>query len=86
MKEILLNAIVCPQCHGKLQFDATHQQLICQTDKLIYPIIDGIPVLLTSEATSFPADNQYVTASVIETDTAINNNNQTENEGQYDDK
>lgn len=51
MKEILLNAIACPKCHGELRFDAEHNQLICFADKLIYSIKEGIPVLLESEAT-----------------------------------
>ncbi|OCG01080.1 Trm112 family protein [Gilliamella sp. wkB112] len=50
MKPILLSAIACPKCHGELQYDAEHQQLICQTDKLVYAVKDGIPVLLENEA------------------------------------
>lgn len=47
---ILLNAIACPVCHGQLEYDKQNQQLICQKDRLVYPIKDGIPVLLASEA------------------------------------
>lgn len=50
MKEILLNTLACPKCHGQLQYDAEHQQLICQADNLVYMIKDNIPVLLESEA------------------------------------
>ncbi|OCG11227.1 hypothetical protein A9G09_00470 [Gilliamella sp. wkB292] len=50
MKTLLLNAIACPKCHGKLQYDKEHNQLICQTDKLVFPVKDGIPVLLETEA------------------------------------
>lgn len=50
MKEKLLSAIACPKCHGELEYDVEHQQLICQFDKLIYSIKEGIPVLLESEA------------------------------------
>ncbi|OCG07869.1 hypothetical protein A9G13_06555 [Gilliamella sp. wkB178] len=50
MKPILLSAIACPKCHGELQYDAEHQQLICQSDKLVYAVKQGIPVLLESEA------------------------------------
>lgn len=50
MKQLLLTAIACPKCHGQLEYDKQHQQLNCQKDQLAYPIKDGIPVLLTSEA------------------------------------
>lgn len=50
MKTLLLEALACPKCHQLLQYDAQQKQLICEIDKLIYPIKDGIPVLLESEA------------------------------------
>ncbi|NUF27331.1 hypothetical protein GA0061081_11140 [Gilliamella bombicola] len=50
MKEILLSALACPKCHGQLQYDANNQQLICQTDNLVYAIKDNIPILLECEA------------------------------------
>lgn len=50
MKQILLSALACPKCHGQLQYDAEHQQLICQADNLVFAIKDNIPVLLESEA------------------------------------
>jgi uncharacterized protein len=50
MKQPLLNAIACPKCHGQLEYNEQNQQLICQHDQLAYPIKDGIPVLLASEA------------------------------------
>lgn len=50
MREKLLSAIACPKCHSDLQYDEQHQQLICQLDKLVYSVKDGIPVLLENEA------------------------------------
>ncbi|MCO6537845.1 MAG: Trm112 family protein [Gilliamella sp.] len=50
MKDILLNALACPKCHGQLQYNATNQQLICHTDNLVYTVKDNIPVLLDCEA------------------------------------
>lgn len=50
MKQLILTAIACPKCHGQLKYDKQYQQLYCQKDQLAYPIKDGIPVLLTSEA------------------------------------
>jgi len=46
----LLEWLVCPLCKGPLQFDKAHDQLICAAEKLLYPIRDGIPVLLADEA------------------------------------
>lgn len=40
--------IVCPECHGSLVEAA--DELTCQGCGLIYPIRDGIPVLLVDEA------------------------------------
>lgn len=46
--EKILKLLVCPKCKGKLIYDG--KALICDEDKLSYPIIDGIPVLLQEEA------------------------------------
>lgn len=45
----LLEIIVCPACHGRLT--AGEATLTCQACGLVYPIRDGIPVLLVDEAT-----------------------------------
>lgn len=46
----LLEILVCPLCKGALAHDRTANELICQVDKLAYPIQDGIPVLLVEHA------------------------------------
>jgi len=46
----LLEILVCPICKAQLRHDRAAQELICQPDKLAYPIRDGIPVMLESEA------------------------------------
>jgi len=53
----LLEIIVCPQCHGKLTpreaatFEGEGGELACQGEcRLVYPVRDGIPVLLVDEA------------------------------------
>lgn len=50
MKEKLLNSIACPICFAKLNYSDQEQTLTCLTDGLIFPIVDGIPVLLEDEA------------------------------------
>jgi uncharacterized protein YbaR (Trm112 family) len=46
----LLEILVCPICKGPLRYDRANEELICQADKLAYPIRDGIPVMLADEA------------------------------------
>lgn len=47
--QLLLKIIVCPVCYKHLFLDLTHHQLICDFDNLIFPIKQGIPVLLRKE-------------------------------------
>jgi len=46
----LLDILVCPICKGPLVFDKKAQELICNPDKLAYPIRDGIPIMWADEA------------------------------------
>ena len=46
----LLEILVCPICKKDLIFDSHQQELICTGDWLAFPIRDGIPVMLESEA------------------------------------
>lgn len=54
MQNYLLDILVCPLCKGKLVYDKSAQELICQFDRLAYPIRDDIPVMLEKEARSLP--------------------------------
>lgn len=46
----LMEILACPVCKGKLEFNKETQELICNFDRLAYPIEKNIPVLLESEA------------------------------------
>ncbi|WP_084860949.1 Trm112 family protein [Salibaculum halophilum] len=46
----MLEALVCPQTHAVLSYDAQRQELVSKAAHLAYPIRDGIPVLLIDEA------------------------------------
>lgn len=46
----LLDILVCPICKGPLKYDQKAQELICNPDKLAYPIRDGIPIMWADEA------------------------------------
>ena len=50
MDKKLLEILVCPVCKGQLRFDKAKAELVCQVDRLAYPIRDDIPVMLEDEA------------------------------------
>ncbi len=50
MDHRMLEIVACPVCKGKLIYDAANNELVCKIERLAYPIKDGIPVLLESEA------------------------------------
>lgn len=50
----LLELLVCPVCKGPLELRRDERsrptELVCNGDRLAYPIRDGIPVMLENEA------------------------------------
>ena len=46
----LLEILFCPATHGPLEYDAAAGELISRKAGLAYPIRDGIPIMLVSEA------------------------------------
>ena len=46
----MLEALVCPLTQGPLSYDAERQELVSRAANLAFPIRDGIPVMLESEA------------------------------------
>jgi LSD1 subclass zinc finger protein len=46
----LLSMLVCPVCRTPVELTADRQGLRCSTCRLIYPIRDGIPVMIKDEA------------------------------------
>lgn len=46
----MLEALVCPQTHATLEYDAARQELISRSAGLAFPIRNGIPVMLIDEA------------------------------------
>lgn len=46
----LLEFLVCPVTRETLRYDAKAQELISDKAGLAYPIKDGIPIMLQSEA------------------------------------
>lgn len=52
----MIEALVCPLTHGRLDYDAARQELISRTAGLAFPIRAGIPIMLVGEARQIKAD------------------------------
>ncbi len=46
----LLDLLVCPLTKGTLSLDRERNELVSDGARLAYPIRDGIPIMLVSEA------------------------------------
>ncbi|MCD1635637.1 Trm112 family protein [Martelella mediterranea] len=46
----MLELLVCPLTKGQLSYDDERQELVSEKAKLAYPIRDGVPIMLASEA------------------------------------
>ncbi|MCZ8177953.1 MAG: Trm112 family protein [Rhizobium sp.] len=46
----MLELLVCPLTQGTLKWDRDKNELISEKARLAYPIRDGIPIMLVSEA------------------------------------
>ena len=58
MDKKLLNILVCPVSKAPLEYNKDKQELVCRASGLAYPIRDGIPVMLESEARQLDADEK----------------------------
>lgn len=54
----LLSILVCPVSKAPLQYDEAKQELICRASGLAYPIREGIPVMLESQARQLDVDEK----------------------------
>lgn len=46
----MLEMLVCPQSHTQLSYDADKEELVSKAAGVAYPIRNGIPIMLLSEA------------------------------------
>ena len=56
MDKKLLDILVCPSCKGPLIYDKKKSELVCNADRLAYPVRDDIPVMLEDEARAVAED------------------------------
>ncbi|WP_159269288.1 Trm112 family protein [Zhongshania aliphaticivorans] len=54
----LLEILVCPVSKAPLDYDEQRNELLCRASGLAYPIRDGIPVMLESEARVLTTDEK----------------------------
>ncbi len=57
METRLLDLLVCPICKGRLYPNPQLTELVCRADRLAFPVRDGIPVMLESEARALCDDD-----------------------------
>ncbi|WP_163270773.1 Trm112 family protein [Chelativorans alearense] len=53
----LLELLVCPLTRGPLKWDPAGSELISRAAQLAYPVRDGVPVMLPSEARPLDPDH-----------------------------
>ena len=53
----LLELLACPLTKGPLAWDPERGELISRIAKLAYPVRDGIPIMLPSEARTISAED-----------------------------
>ena len=58
MDKKLLAILACPLCKGDVDYDREKEELVCRADGLAYPIREGIPVMLETEARTLTTDEK----------------------------
>lgn len=57
-----LELLACPLTKGPLVWDAKRSELVSRLAKLAYPVRDGIPIMLPSEARIIDPDDAETSA------------------------
>jgi len=57
IKQELLDVLVCPVSQAPLFWDDKEQGLVCKASNLVYPVRNGISVLLPTEARPLTDDD-----------------------------
>jgi uncharacterized protein len=52
----LLDILVCPSCHGELQYGTEPEQFVCTKCGKRYAVVDGIPDMLIDHADGADGD------------------------------
>jgi uncharacterized protein YbaR (Trm112 family) len=54
----LLELLACPLTKGPLSWDPERSELVSRLARLAYPVRDGIPIMLPSEARSIASEKK----------------------------
>jgi uncharacterized protein len=46
----LLDILACPLCKGPVVFHRDDAVMVCRGDRLAFPVVDDVPVMLEAEA------------------------------------
>jgi uncharacterized protein len=46
----LLDILACPLCKGPVHYRRIEGVIVCRADRLAFPVVDGVPVMLENEA------------------------------------
>ncbi|MFT5707158.1 MAG: hypothetical protein ACI9ES_001448 [Oceanospirillaceae bacterium] len=58
MDKKLLDILVCPVSKAPVEWDRKANELICRSSGLAYPINDGIPVMLETQARTLTTEER----------------------------
>ena len=64
MDKELLSILVCPVTKAPLEYDKEAQELVCKASGLAYPIRDGIPFMIESEARTLSIDEKLAKSKI----------------------
>ena len=56
LDEDLINILVCPKTKSKLIYDKKNNELISKEAGLVFPIINGVPILTIDDARNLKKD------------------------------
>lgn len=58
MDKKLMALLACPVCKGDLKLNDAKTELVCYHDAMAFPIREGIPVMLATEARTLTTDER----------------------------
>lgn len=61
LSNLLVDALICPECSGHLAWTPDRLRLDCRTCPLSYPVRDGVPALVIEQASARPTDTTRTT-------------------------
>ena len=53
----LLEILACPLCKGPVLHRREAGVLVCRADRLAFPVVDGVPMMLETEARVLVSDD-----------------------------